>query len=51
MQDGSYFSLAKELKESGYLKLKDNEKDLLAVIVSGGKNKIGGTDTIQIRYI
>lgn len=43
--------LAKELKESGYLKLKDNEKDLLAVIVSGGKNKIGGTDTIQIRYI
>jgi pyruvate kinase len=40
--------LAKELKESGYLKLKDGEKDLLAVIVSGDKNRYG-TDTVMVR--
>ncbi len=42
--------LGKELKKSGYLQLKEGEKDLLAVIVSGDKDKMG-TDTIQIRHI
>lgn len=42
--------LAKELKNAGYLKTKDGEKDLLAVIVSGDKNK-SGTDTIRIRKV
>lgn len=42
--------LAKELKENEYLKTKEGNKDLLAVIVSGDKNKIG-TDTIQVRYV
>lgn len=42
--------LAKELKESGYLKTKDGEKDLLAVIVSGDRDKFG-TDTIRVRSI
>ncbi len=42
--------LAKELKASGYLKCKDGAKDLLAVIVSGDKNKFG-TDTIRVRKV
>ena len=42
--------LAKELKDSGYLQTKPGKKDLLAVIVSGDKNKYG-TDTIKIRHI
>ena len=42
--------LAEELKESGYLQTKEGKKDLLAVIVSGDKNKFG-TDTIKIRHI
>ncbi len=42
--------LAEELKESGYLQTKEGKKDLLAVIVSGDKNKFG-TDTIKIRRI
>ena len=33
-----------------YLKTKDGQKDLLAVIVSGNRDKIG-TDTIRIRLI
>ena len=44
------FDLVKELKESEYLKTKENEKDLLAVIVSGDKDKVG-TDTIRVRYV
>ncbi len=44
-------ALAEELKESGYLQLSTGKKDLTAVIVSGGKDKIGGTDTIRVRYI
>ena len=44
------FELAKELKQTGYLKTKDGEKDLLAVIVSGDRDKFG-TDTIRIRNI
>lgn len=43
--------LAAELKKNGYLQLSEGKKDLEAVIVSGGKGKIGGTDTIQVRYI
>lgn len=43
--------LAKELKKSGYLQTTKGKKDLIVVIVSGDKNKIGGTDTIQIRHI
>jgi len=42
--------LAEELKENGYLQTKEGKKDLLAVIVSGDKNKFG-TDTIKIRRI
>lgn len=44
------FDLAKELKNDGYLKTKEGEKDLLAVIVSGDKDKIG-TDTIKVRLV
>ena len=44
------FELAKELKQTGYLKTKVGEKDLLAVIVSGDRDKFG-TDTIRIRNI
>ncbi len=49
--DNYGYDLAKELKESGYIHTKEGKKDLLAVIVSGGKDKIGGTDTIQVRYV
>ncbi len=42
--------LALELKESGYLKTEEGKKDLLAVIVSGDKNK-SGTDTVKVREI
>lgn len=44
------YKLAEELKESGYLHTKDGEKDLVAVIVSGDKNKVG-TDTIKVRKV
>ena len=42
--------LVKELKENGYLHTEEGHKDLLAVIVSGDKNKFG-TDTIKVRQI
>ena len=44
------YDLAVELKKSEYLHGKEGEKDMLAVIVSGDKDKIG-TDTIKVRYI
>lgn len=44
------YKLAEELKASGYLHTKDGEKDLVAVIVSGDKNKVG-TDTIKVRRV
>ena len=44
------YDLAKELKSSEYLHTKEGEKDLLAVIVSGDKDKIG-TDTVKVRYV
>ena len=42
--------LAKELKDTGYLKVKEGKKDLLTVIVSGNRDK-AGTDTIKVRNI
>lgn len=44
------YDLAKELKESEYLHIKEGEKDILSVIVSGDRDKIG-TDTIKVRYV
>ena len=44
------YTLAEELKKSEYLHIKEGEKDILAVIVSGDKDKIG-TDTIKVRYV
>lgn len=44
-------TLAEELKKSEYLHTKEGEKDLLAVIVSGRKDKTGGTDTIKVRRV
>lgn len=43
------YDLVVELKEA-YLKTKNGQKDLVAVIVSGDKDKIG-TDTIKIRRV
>lgn len=44
------FNLAKELKGSEYLKTKEGKKDLVTVIVSGDKDKVG-TDTIKVRLV
>lgn len=44
------YDLAVELKETGYLRTKDGQKDLIAVIVSGDKDKVG-TDTIKVRRV
>ena len=44
------YDLARELKESGYLQVKDGALELTAVIVSGDRDKVG-TDTIKIRKI
>lgn len=43
--------LAQDLRANGYLRVPDNQKDLTAVIVSGHKNRVAGTDTIQIVHI
>ncbi|MBR2589053.1 pyruvate kinase [Candidatus Saccharibacteria bacterium] len=40
--------LAQELKENGYLQIREGKKDILAVIISGHKDMAGGTDTIHI---
>ena len=42
--------LARELKNSGYLKPNDDKEELLAVVISGDLRR-RGTDTIKIRYI
>ena len=42
------YNLACELTE--YLQTREGEKDLLTVIVSGDKNKVG-TDTIKVRRV
>ncbi len=44
------YNLTEELKKSEYLKTKDGQKDLVAVIVSGDRDKVG-TDTIKVRRI
>lgn len=44
------YKLAVELKKSGYLQPEEGKDDILAVIVSGDKNKFG-TDTIKVREI
>lgn len=44
------FDLAVELKKTEYLKTKEGKKDLLTVIVSGDRDKVG-TDTIRVRNI
>ena len=44
------YDLACELKESGYLQVKDGMLDLTTVIVSGDRDKVG-TDTIKVRRI
>ena len=43
--------LARELKNSGYLKPEDGKTELLVVVVSGSSTREHGTDTIKIRYI
>ncbi|MBR3220454.1 pyruvate kinase [Candidatus Saccharibacteria bacterium] len=43
--------LAQELANSGYLQKREGAKHLTAVIVSGHKSTMGGTDTIQIHNI
>ena len=43
--------LAQDLRANGYLQVPDSQKDLTAVIVSGHKNRVAGTDTIQIVHI
>ena len=40
--------LAQELKDSGYLQIREGHEDILAVIMSGHKDIAGGTDTIKI---
>ncbi len=49
-EKGFGYKLARELKETGYLHVNSDKKDLLAVIVSGDRDIIG-TDTIKIRYV
>ena len=44
------YDLVAELKKSEYLQTKEGKKDLLTVIVSGDKNKVG-TDTIRVRSV
>ncbi|MBR3257311.1 pyruvate kinase [Candidatus Saccharibacteria bacterium] len=43
--------LARELKNSGYLKPEEGKSELLVVVVSGSRSREHGTDTIKIRYI
>ena len=43
--------LVQELKGSGYLKPKDDKKDLTVVYVSGLRDEEGGTNRIEIRKI
>ena len=44
------YDLAVELKESGYLRTREGDDNLMAVIVSGDKDNVG-TDTIRVREI
>lgn len=49
--DSYGLDLAQELVENGYLKKEEGQDNIVAVIVSGQPNTVGGTDTIQIRKI
>ncbi len=46
--DNYGYDLALELKNSGYLQPEEGEKEMLAVIISGHKDAVGGSDTIKI---
>ena len=46
--DNYGYDLAVELKNSGYLQPEEDKKDMLAVIISGHKDTVGGSDTIKI---
>lgn len=46
--DNYGYDLAVELKNNGYLQAEEGKKDILAVIISGHKDAVGGSDTIKI---
>ena len=46
--DNYGYDLAVELKKSGYLQPEDGKDEMLAVIISGHKDAVGGSDTIKI---
>ena len=46
--DNYGYDLAVELKNAGYLQAEEGKKDILAVIISGHKDAVGGSDTIKI---
>lgn len=46
--DNYGYDLAVELKNSGYLRAEEGKAEMLAVIISGHKDAIGGSDTIRI---
>ena len=49
--DNYVIDTIQDLKNSGYLKLDDNKKELTVVVVSGLVDEEGGTNQIQIRKI
>ncbi len=49
--EGYGLELARELKGSGYLQTPVQQNYLTAVILSGNKDIVGGTDTIKVRHI
>ena len=46
--DNYGYDLAVELKNSGYLQPEEGKNEMLAVIISGHKDAVGGSDTIKI---
>ena len=46
--DNYGYDLAVELKNSGYLQAEEGKSEMLAVIISGHKDAVGGSDTIRI---
>ena len=49
--DNYVIDTIQDLKNSGYLKLDDDKKELTVVVVSGLVDEEGGTNQIQIRKI
>ena len=49
--DNYAIDLAQELKASGYLRPEKDQTELLAVVISGLRDKEGGTNSIQIKRI